>query len=182
MTASPPATARGKLNCDPLQKIAHLGEDALRNVTLKPICADLKPVCLAASVPAEAVRSAGNFSSCPLWVKSRNVRCTNPCPLWSRKRPQKRGHDGTSFAPHCSVAAISSGVPIGNKQELQLRRLTARSSKHEDICCHFVDRCRTSVRTGHRSWHREAEQAGRAEGCDNYQERQNQDPNLLRNK
>jgi hypothetical protein len=28
MTASPPATARGKLNWDPLQKIAHLGEDA----------------------------------------------------------------------------------------------------------------------------------------------------------
>jgi hypothetical protein len=29
MTASPPATARGKLNCDPQQKtIAHLGEDA----------------------------------------------------------------------------------------------------------------------------------------------------------
>jgi hypothetical protein len=28
MTASPPATARGKLNCDPLQKIARLGEDA----------------------------------------------------------------------------------------------------------------------------------------------------------
>jgi len=28
MTASPPATASGKLNCDPLQKIAHLAEDA----------------------------------------------------------------------------------------------------------------------------------------------------------
>jgi hypothetical protein len=28
MTSSPPATARGKLNCDPLRKIAHLGEDA----------------------------------------------------------------------------------------------------------------------------------------------------------
>jgi hypothetical protein len=28
MTASLPSTARGKLNCDPLQKIAHLGGDA----------------------------------------------------------------------------------------------------------------------------------------------------------
>jgi len=28
MTASPPATARGKLNWDPLQKIARLAEDA----------------------------------------------------------------------------------------------------------------------------------------------------------
>src|SRR5215475_11220453 len=101
------------------------------------------------------------FCQCPLWVKS--------------------GHDGTSFAPHCSVAAISTGVPIGT-QELQPRRLTARSSKHEDICCHFIDRRRTSVRTGQRSWRREAEQGRRAEGGDNYQERQNQDPNLLRNK
>jgi hypothetical protein len=63
MTSSPPATARGKLNCDPLRKIAHLGEapKALRNVTLKRICADLKPVGLAASIPAEAVRSAAQF-------------------------------------------------------------------------------------------------------------------------
>jgi hypothetical protein len=60
MTSSPPATARGKLNCDPLRKIAHLGEapKALRNVTLKRICADLKPVGL---IPAEAVRSAAQF-------------------------------------------------------------------------------------------------------------------------
>jgi hypothetical protein len=32
MTASPPATGRGKLNCDPLQKIAHLGEDAKADI------------------------------------------------------------------------------------------------------------------------------------------------------
>jgi len=47
MTSSPPATAGGKLNCDPLRKIAHLGEDAKspQKRNLKRICADL---CLAA--------------------------------------------------------------------------------------------------------------------------------------
>jgi len=40
----------------------------------------------------------------------------------SPESDRKSGHNGTSFAPHCSVAAISTGVPIGT-QELQPRRL-----------------------------------------------------------
>ena len=37
---------------------------ALRNVTLKPICADLKPVGLAASIPAVAVIAKRSTSTC----------------------------------------------------------------------------------------------------------------------
>jgi len=55
MTASPPATARGKLNCDPLQKIAHLGEDAKSAQKRNPLSAPTLTCRLGASIPAVAV-------------------------------------------------------------------------------------------------------------------------------
>src|SRR5262249_23146802 len=35
-------------------------------------------------------RTCAVHSVCPLWVKSRNMQCTNSCPLYPQKRPRKQ--------------------------------------------------------------------------------------------
>src|SRR5262249_47966752 len=54
------------------------------------------------SVPREKIVSESTIqdtSACPLWVKSRHMRCTTACPLYSRKRHQMRHRGNVRFGP-----------------------------------------------------------------------------------
>src|SRR5262249_8963092 len=48
---------------------------------------------------------------CPLWVKSRHVQCTSPCPLYPRKRHQMRQ---MGVSAKGQKADISAGKLAGN--------------------------------------------------------------------
>src|SRR5215467_15027241 len=49
---------------------------------------------------------------CPLWVKSRHMRCENLCPLYSQERPQKRTPARGASPLYLAKADIGSPAPL----------------------------------------------------------------------
>src|SRR5262249_7131025 len=58
---------------------------------------------------------SGNHGRCPLWVKSRHVRCNKPCPLYTQYRPRKRtsAKRHVCFTPESGHVRCTSVCPLG---------------------------------------------------------------------